>query len=171
MAGTELGGGSESDSESESGGGSGRGIGSPGGSGIPGSPGGSGSPAVPGQSVRLGVVTGSALTFGAHSSATTNNYAGREPDPAQQQLLIEVRELRADLERLNRTAPLEVLDAELVETENEITATGAATPSRLGRLLAAFAPVESMLALFSSATNLGTTVSELVAALPQGPGA
>ncbi|MET9515996.1 hypothetical protein [Streptomyces sp. NPDC002994] len=55
-------------------------------------------------------------------------------DPAQEELLLAVRELRADLDRLLATETTTVLDAELVSTAEEIEAAGQATPGRLARL-------------------------------------
>ncbi|MBT2490035.1 hypothetical protein J7E96_16220 [Streptomyces sp. ISL-96] len=88
-------------------------------------------------SVHVGTVNNSAIGIGnGNTVANTNANSGAVPsrDPAQEELLLAVRELRADLDRLLATETTTVLDAELVSTEEEIEAAGQATPGRLARL-------------------------------------
>ncbi|MGV9313234.1 hypothetical protein ACWDR0_13715 [Streptomyces sp. NPDC003691] len=116
----------------------------------------------PGASVHIGTVSHSAMAFGAHSTATTHNTtAAAVDDPVQRELLTAVRALRADLERLVATAATEVLDAELVAAEEEITASGAAGPARLERLRASLAAAGEWAGVLGS----GVAVAELVSAL------
>lgn len=105
-------------------------------------------------SVRVGNVNNSAVAIGngntvTNSNTNSNNSAVPARDPAQEELLIAVRELRADLERFVATDTTTVLDAELVSTEEEIEAGGQAGPGRLARLrdaLAAAGPSVEVLA-------------------------
>jgi hypothetical protein len=110
----------------------------------------------------MGNVDRSAISVGAHSHAETHNEEVVAPrDAAQEKLLAEVRNLRADLARFHRTGPVEVLDAELVDTEAEITATGAAGPPRLARLRAALTTAEGFTAMLASAAAVGQAVGLL----------
>ncbi|MCX5204705.1 hypothetical protein OG897_25025 [Streptomyces sp. NBC_00237] len=107
---------------------------------------------------HIGSVSNSSLTFGANSTATTtNNTVAAQPD-----LLSEVRALREDLARLAATEPIEVLDAELVEAEAELTRTGRA-PSpllgRIGRALEASGPAATG---FASAIALAQSIGTLL---------
>ncbi|MFF0741112.1 hypothetical protein ACFYVL_12005 [Streptomyces sp. NPDC004111] len=116
----------------------------------------------PEPSVRIGNVDRSAVSIGAHSRARTHNEEAVAPrDPAQERLLAEVRNLRADLARCLRTETVEVLDAELVGTEAEITTTGAAGPPRLARLRAALTTAEGVTAMLASAAAVGQAVGLL----------
>ncbi|MGX1883289.1 hypothetical protein [Streptomyces sp. NPDC055287] len=89
-------------------------------------------------SVHVGTANNSAIGIGNSNTVTTtnttNNSAAPPRDPAHEELLLAVRELRADLDRLVATDTTTVLDAELVSTEEEIEEAGRATPGRLARL-------------------------------------
>ncbi|MGR8008805.1 hypothetical protein [Streptomyces hypolithicus] len=93
-------------------------------------------PPQPQPSVQLGTVHNSAVGIGSGNtvSNTNNNTGVPARDPAQEELLAAVRQLRADLDRLIATDTTTVLDAELVSTEEEIEAEGRAAPGRLARL-------------------------------------
>ncbi|WP_246150668.1 hypothetical protein [Streptomyces qinzhouensis] len=107
----------------------------------------------------------SALAFGANSTAsTTNNTGAAVDDPVQRELLAAVRALRTDLERLVATEATEVLDAELVAAEEEITASGAAGPARLERLRASLTAAGEWVGALGS----GVAVAQLVTALVGG---
>ncbi|MFD3518555.1 hypothetical protein [Streptomyces sp. NPDC058657] len=107
----------------------------------------------------MGNVDRSAVSVGAHSHAETHNEEVVAPrDPDQERLLAEVRNLRADLARFHRTEAVEVLDAELVDTEAEIAATGAAGPPRLARLRAALTTAEGFTAMLASAAAVAQAV-------------
>lgn len=118
-------------------------------------------PGASGATVHIGSVANSALTFGAHSTATTTNVSHGESDTAQRELLAAVRALRADLARFVSTPDTEVLDAELVATEEEITASGEAGRPRLERLRSSLASAGE----WAGALGSGVAVAELVAAL------
>nr|EIF93421.1 hypothetical protein [Streptomyces tsukubensis NRRL18488] len=106
------------------------------------------------------------MTFGAGSTASTVNHTAGAvvDDPVQRELLAAVRALRADLERLVATAGTEILDAELVAAEDEITASGAAGPARLERLRGALTTAGEWVGVLGS----GVAVAELVTALTGG---
>ncbi|MGW7053809.1 hypothetical protein [Streptomyces sp. NPDC054887] len=87
------------------------------------------------RSVHVGTVHNSAIGIGnGNTVSNTNNVAVPSRDPAQEELLLAVRQLRADLDRLVASDATVVLDAELVSTEEEIEGGGEATPGRLARL-------------------------------------
>lgn len=90
------------------------------------------------RSVHLGTVNNSAIGIGSGNTVTNTNTtadnAAPPRDPAHEELLLAVRLLRADLDRLVTTDTTTVLDAELVSTEEEIEEGGRATPGRLARL-------------------------------------
>ncbi|MFI6285137.1 hypothetical protein ACIBCM_10315 [Streptomyces sp. NPDC051018] len=115
-----------------------------------------------GMSIRIGSLDGSAVNFGSHGSATTTNVTQTVAEPVQQRELLEaVRALREDLARFTATEDMEVLDAELVATEEEITASGAADRNRLQRLRDSLTSAGEVVAALGS----GLAVGELVASL------
>ncbi|MBT2529555.1 hypothetical protein J7E91_30225 [Streptomyces sp. ISL-99] len=90
-------------------------------------------------SVHVGTVNSSAIGIGSgntvtNTNTTTHNSAVPARDPAHEELLLAVRQLRADLDRLVATDTTTVLDAELVSAEEEIEEAGQVTPGRLARL-------------------------------------
>ncbi|MEO3978547.1 hypothetical protein [Streptomyces sp. CAU 1734] len=114
--------------------------------------------------VHIGSADNSALNFGSHGSATTNNTwaAGPAADPAQRELLEAVRALRDDLGRFAPFDSREILDAELVATEEEITSSGAAAPGRLERLRGALAVAGGSVAALASSIAVGEAVTALL---------
>ncbi|WP_438490281.1 hypothetical protein [Streptomyces sp. S186] len=80
-----------------------------------------------------------AVGVGEHNTVPHNDGAGAPAvDPSQEEeLLRAVRELREDLARAVPSPVIEALNAELADTEGEITGSGAAGPGRLARLRAA----------------------------------
>ncbi|MEU5161909.1 hypothetical protein AB0G74_20220 [Streptomyces sp. NPDC020875] len=124
--------------------------------------GGAGDPVPP---VHIGSANNSAFAFGTHARASTvNNTTSGTGDPVQLELLEAVRTLRADLERLVPTPAIEVLDAELVEAEEEISSAGAAGPARLERLRTSLAAAGEWVGALGS----GVAVAQLVTALVGG---
>ncbi|MFF0446776.1 hypothetical protein ACFYT4_10225 [Streptomyces sp. NPDC004609] len=115
-----------------------------------------------GMNIRIGSLDGSAVNFGSHGSATTTHVTHAAVEPVQQRELLEaVRALRGDLARFAATEDREILDAELVATEEEITASGAADRTRLQRLRDSLASAGDVVGALGS----GLAVGELVASL------
>ncbi|MFD9817330.1 hypothetical protein [Streptomyces sp. NPDC059080] len=116
-----------------------------------------------GKGIHIGTVNG-ALAIGNGNTVTQNSGAGPATDPAHEELLRAVRELRQDLSRAVSTPQIDALGGELAETETEIAAQGAAGAGRLARLRTALADAGSVVGLLAS----GTAVAEAVAALVGG---
>ncbi|MFI8102410.1 hypothetical protein [Streptomyces sp. NPDC086023] len=117
----------------------------------------------PAGPVRIGRIEGSAVNFGAGGTANnTNVFHGAPRDAAQEELLRAVRELRADLARVRRTGPTEVLEAELVGAEDEYEASGEVTRGRLTRLRDALADSGPVLELLASGGALAAAVAQLL---------
>lgn len=115
------------------------------------------------MSVRIDSAQNSAFNFGDHGSAQTTNITPTDgQDPAQQELLAAVRSLREDLGRLVATEATEVLDAELVATEQEITQDGAAERGRLERLSTSMAAVGEAVTALGSGVAVGQAVATLL---------
>lgn len=113
--------------------------------------------------VHLGEVHHSAVNIGDHGSAhTTNVTPAAPPEPAQQQLLAAVRELRTDLARLVRNEQTEALATELAATEEEITASGAAGPGRLRSLHDRLGAAGSVAAVVGSGVAVAQALSALL---------
>lgn len=106
--------------------------------------------------VRFGDVYGSTFAVGSHARAVSHhqNAGGARPDAETEALLKAVRELRADLERVNGTDQTAALGAALADTEAEITGTGQATPTRRERLRELLADAQSLTAVLASAGAL-----------------
>lgn len=118
-----------------------------------------------GQVFHVGGISGGAVNFGAGGSAhNVNNYgtAGPAPDPAQAELLLAVRELRRDLERLTRRPETEALDAELAETAAEIERSGATAPGRLDRLREALTTAGPVVEFLASGGAVAAAVATLL---------
>ncbi|MEV6960009.1 hypothetical protein AB0M97_12565 [Streptomyces sp. NPDC051207] len=100
--------------------------------------------------IRIGRADNSSFAFGAHARAETRN-TGAGRDEAAEELLKAVRELRADLTRLQQSEQTAQLDEALADTEGEITRTGAAGEGRLQRLREALTDAQNIVTLFASA--------------------
>ncbi|TSB16594.1 hypothetical protein OG422_19565 [Streptomyces sp. NBC_01525] len=116
-----------------------------------------------GKGIHIGTVNG-AVAIGNNNTVTQNSGAGPVTDPAHEELLRAVRELRQDLSRAVATPQIDALGGELAETETEIATQGAAGAGRLARLRTALADAGSVIGLLAS----GTAVAEAVAALVGG---
>ncbi|WP_030413975.1 hypothetical protein [Streptomyces sp. NRRL S-1448] len=117
-----------------------------------------------GNGIHIGSVRG-AFAIGDHNTVTHNEGGGAPAaDPAQEELLRAVRELRGDLARAVQSPEVTALDGELAGTEEEIGGTGAAGPGRLARLRAALTDAGAVVGLLAS----GAAVTEAVAALVGG---
>ncbi|WP_128379110.1 hypothetical protein [Streptomyces cavernae] len=82
-------------------------------------------------------------------------------DPAQEELLRAVRELRADLGRLVTSDQTAALDRELADTEAEIEETGRAGQGRLARIRQALADAGALTGLLASAAAVAQVVGTL----------
>ncbi|MGW7415549.1 hypothetical protein [Streptomyces sp. NPDC054863] len=116
--------------------------------------------------ISVGPVTNSAFVVGDHNDVRNEHHgdsgaAAVPRDADQAELLLAVRNLRADLARCTRTEPIAVLDAELVAAEDDITTTGAAAPSRLARLRTALTTAEGVTAMLASGVAVGQAVGVL----------
>ncbi|MFF9477828.1 hypothetical protein [Streptomyces sp. NPDC014733] len=117
-----------------------------------------------GRNIRIGTNSG-VISVGDHNTVIQNSGgAGPAIDPAHEELLRAVRELRQDLARMVATPQVEELGGQLDDTETEIAAQGAASPGRLARLRAALADASSVVGLLGS----GAAAVEAVAALVGG---
>ncbi|MGW1746130.1 hypothetical protein ACWCRD_11045 [Streptomyces sp. NPDC002092] len=107
-------------------------------------------------SINFGNISGGAFAFGSHGHAESNQHYGAAPqrDEATEQLLEAVRQLRADLERVNSTEQTVALGQALADTETEITSTGEAGPTRRQRLRELLTDSQALVTFLSSAGAL-----------------
>ncbi|MFF1298556.1 MULTISPECIES: hypothetical protein [unclassified Streptomyces] len=98
-----------------------------------------------------GGVHGSAFAVGNHARAEMNQGTAVPRDQAAEELLIAVRELRADLTRLRASDATAVLDTALAEAEEEIVTTGRAAPTRRERLRQLLDDSQALVGLVASA--------------------
>ncbi|MGV9340899.1 hypothetical protein [Streptomyces sp. NPDC003688] len=105
--------------------------------------------------VSFGDVSHSTFAVGSHAHAESHHHAGgASPDPATEELLAAVRELRADLARVRADDRTAALDAELADTESEITRTGQAAPTRRERLRELLTDSQALMSVLASAGAL-----------------
>lgn len=103
-----------------------------------------------------------AFAIGDHNSVV-NQQAGAAPrDPAQEELLRAVCELRADLARLVPSDETTALDAELADAQDEIEDTGQAGQGRLARLRQALADAGAVAGFVASAAAVSQAVGALI---------
>ncbi|MEV5848974.1 hypothetical protein ACGF3G_19370 [Streptomyces sp. NPDC048179] len=103
--------------------------------------------------VTLGNVSGSTFAIGSHAHAESHHH-GASGSQADEELLAAVRELRADLARVRGTEQTAALDTALAETEDEITGTGQAGPTRRQRLRELLTDSQALLSVLASAGAL-----------------
>ncbi|MEU9116733.1 hypothetical protein AB0D04_34545 [Streptomyces sp. NPDC048483] len=116
-----------------------------------------------GDGIHIGTVRG-AFAIGNHNTVTHNEGVGAPAvDPAHEELLRAVRELRDDLARAVPSPEIDALSAELTDTETEIEESGAAGPGRLARLRTALTDAGAVVGLLASGTAVGQAVASLVA--------
>ncbi|PAZ12681.1 hypothetical protein CLM62_28810 [Streptomyces sp. SA15] len=101
--------------------------------------------------VSIGDVSHSTFAIGSHAHAESHHGTAVPRDPAAEELLKAVRELRADLTRMRASEETAALDTALAETEDEITSTGQAGPSRLDRLRQLLHDSQALVGLVASA--------------------
>ncbi|MET7680169.1 hypothetical protein [Streptomyces sp. NPDC005423] len=101
--------------------------------------------------VSIGDVSRSTFAIGSHAHAESHHGTGPRRDEATEELLRAVRELRADLARVRGTDGTATLATALADTEDEITRTGRATPSRRERLRELLADSQALLTVLASA--------------------
>ncbi|NBM20229.1 hypothetical protein [Streptomyces sp. GC420] len=113
-----------------------------------------------GGGIHIGSVRG-AFAIGDRNTVTSNA-APAGSDAAQEELLLAVRELRADLARLVATPQTEALAGELAETEEEIANTGRAGTGRLTRLRASLQDAATATGMLASGVAVGQAVGALL---------
>ncbi|MDI3419780.1 hypothetical protein [Streptomyces luteolus] len=97
------------------------------------------------------------------NNSVVNQQAGTPPrDPAQEELLRAVRELRADLARQVPNDETAALDAELEGAQGEIEQTGQAGPGRIARLRQALSDAGTVTGLLASAVAVSQAVGVIV---------
>jgi hypothetical protein len=101
--------------------------------------------------VSIGDVSNSTFAIGSHAQAVSHHGPAPQRDEAAEELLRAVRELRDDLTRVRGTDQTAALDAALAETEDEITRTGQADPSRRARLRELLTDSQALLSVIASA--------------------
>jgi len=104
--------------------------------------------------VSFGDVSNSTFAVGSHAHAESHhqNAGGTQRDEATEELLRAVRELRADLQqRVRPTEQTGALDEALAQTEDEITRTGQAGPTRRERLRELLTDSQALLNVLASA--------------------
>ncbi|MFE5395160.1 hypothetical protein ACFQ9U_11390 [Streptomyces sp. NPDC056568] len=100
--------------------------------------------------VHIGNAQGATFAVGDNANVTGNYGTAAARDEAAEELLKAVRELRADLARVQRTERTAELDTALADTEEEITRTGTTPEGRLQRLRTALEDTQTALSLFAS---------------------
>ncbi|MET9725732.1 hypothetical protein [Streptomyces zaomyceticus] len=107
--------------------------------------------------------TGGNVTIGDHNTVTST-VTGTAParDPRQEELLLAVRRLRADLGGVVPTEQTAALDAELADAEDEIEGTGRADTGRLTRLRRALTDAGAVAGILASGVAVGQAVGTLL---------
>jgi hypothetical protein len=108
--------------------------------------------------ISIGDVSQSTFAIGDHAHAESHHGTSAPRDAAAEELLLAVRELRADLARVRADDRTARLDAALADTEDEITRTGRATPSRRERLRGLLDDSQALLGVLASAATLAGLV-------------
>ncbi|MFI9174026.1 hypothetical protein [Streptomyces lincolnensis] len=102
-----------------------------------------------------GGIHGGTFAFGDQAHVESHHYGtGVQRDAAAEELLAAVRELRADLTRVRASDETAALDEALADTEDDLTRTGQATPSRLDRLRQLLEDSQNVVTFLASAGAL-----------------
>ncbi|MGW0881787.1 hypothetical protein [Streptomyces sp. NPDC002671] len=108
--------------------------------------------------ISIGDVSNSTFAIGDRAHAESHHGTSAQHDAAAEELLAAVRELRADLARVRASEQTAELDAALADTEDEITRTGQATPTRRERLRNLLDDSQALLTVLASAGTLAGLV-------------
>ncbi|WP_105972769.1 hypothetical protein [Streptomyces geranii] len=108
--------------------------------------------------VSFGDVSHSTFAVGSHARAVSHHGTAPQRDEIAEQLLTAVRELRADLARVRASEETDALHRALAETEEEITRTGSAAPSRRERLRELLGDSQALLNVLASAGAVAALV-------------
>ncbi|MFD4260951.1 hypothetical protein ACFWR9_25835 [Streptomyces sp. NPDC058534] len=100
--------------------------------------------------VHIGNAQGATFAVGDNANVTSHYGTTASRDQAAEELLRAVKELRADLARIQATEQIAELDTALADTEEEITRTGTAPEGRLQRLRDRLDDTQAVLSLFAS---------------------
>ncbi|MEU9387597.1 hypothetical protein AB0D38_44695 [Streptomyces sp. NPDC048279] len=103
--------------------------------------------------VNLGNISKSTFAIGSHAHAESHHH-GTAGSPVDEELLAAVRDLRADLARVRSTEQTAALGTALAETEDEITRTGQAAPTRRERLRELLTDSQTLINVLASAGTL-----------------
>ncbi|GHH27079.1 hypothetical protein [Streptomyces rubradiris] len=102
--------------------------------------------------ITIGDVSGSTFAIGSHARAESHHGTpSTSRDDRTEQLLVAVRQLRADLVRVRASEQTAGLDAALADTEEEIVRAGSADERRLRRLRELLTDAASLTTVLSSA--------------------
>ncbi|MFM9369442.1 hypothetical protein [Streptomyces sp. Da 82-17] len=114
--------------------------------------------------VHINHVSGGAFAVGNNNQVSNvdNRNAGAPRDPAQEELLRTIRELRGDLARFAQSEARDALDAELADAEGEIERDGRAGPGRLGRLRQALTDGAAVTGTLASVVAVSQAVGALL---------
>ncbi|MEU4199559.1 hypothetical protein [Streptomyces sp. NPDC045470] len=115
------------------------------------------------RGIHIGEVHG-AFAIGDHNTVTHNEHTTgrRGADPAHEELLTAVRQLREDLARVVETPQVTLLSAELTDAQEEIETTGSTAPGRLDRLRTALADAGAVTGMLASGAAVGQAVAALL---------
>ncbi|MEU2792786.1 hypothetical protein [Streptomyces sp. NPDC007100] len=115
------------------------------------------------RGIHIGKVHG-AFAIGDNNTVTHNEHAPGNPgtDPAQEELLAAVRQLRADLARVIETPQVTLLSAELADAQQEIETGGRTAPGRLDRLRVALADAGAVTGMLASGAAVAQSVAGLL---------
>ncbi|MEV7739138.1 hypothetical protein AB0O75_45100 [Streptomyces sp. NPDC088921] len=104
--------------------------------------------------MHIGSVTRSTFAIGSNAHAESHHGVSQRHPEFDEEFLNAVRELRADLTRVQQTAQTVALDATLAETEEEINLTGTASEGVRHRLREMLSDSQAVLTLIASAASV-----------------
>ncbi|MFK8848649.1 hypothetical protein [Streptomyces sp. Ac-502] len=115
------------------------------------------------RGIHIGEVHG-AFAIGDHNTVTHHENTSDRPgtDPAHEELLTAVRQLREDLARVVDTPQVTLLTAELADAQDEIETTGRTAPGRLDRLRTALADAGAVTGMLASGAAVGQAVAAML---------
>ncbi|MFD8420668.1 hypothetical protein [Streptomyces sp. NPDC059466] len=113
-------------------------------------------------SINISGVSGAFAIGDGNNVVNQPGAEGPRRDPAHEELLRQVRELRADLGRLVASSQTAGLDTELAVAQAEIEESGRAGQSRLTRLRQALTDAGALTGLLASAGAVAESVAALL---------